>query len=231
MIGRGEGLQVCVVGATGLVGQALIAEGRQWPRFRLTAVARREVPLPPGARLETVLAPVEEWDAALAGLAPAVVVCALGTTRAKAGGEDAFRAVDVDLVLAVARAAKAAGAGHFILVSSVGAAPGSRNVYLRAKGEVEAAVAKLGFRRLDVVRPGLLRGRRAERRPLEWIAQVLAPVLDLLLVGQGRRYRSIRGERLARAILGLATEKAGGRFVHEHDGLLRAEQRLTGPRG
>ena len=32
-------------------------------------------------------------------------------------------------------------------------------IYLRLKGEMEAALAGLGFDRLDIVRPGLLRGR------------------------------------------------------------------------
>ncbi|MBU6268194.1 MAG: NAD(P)H-binding protein [Sphingomonadales bacterium] len=227
MIGKGDGLQVCLVGATGLVGQALIRECRGRPGFRLTGVTRREVPLPDGARVELVLAPVEAWDAALARLAPDVVVCALGTTRAKAGSEAAFRAVDVDLVLDVARAAKAAGARQFILVSSVGADGSARGAYLRAKGDVEAAVAKLGFRRLDVVRPGLLRGSRGESRPLERVAQALAPLVDPLLHGKWRRFRSIRGDVLARAILVLATEKAAGRFAHEHDALRRAASRAV----
>ena len=230
MIGRGgagtEALRLCLVGATGLVGGSLVAACIGRSRFRLTGVVRREAPLPPGARVELVLAPTEDWGAVIAGLAPDVLVCALGTTRASAGSEAAFRAVDVDLVLAVARTARAAGVGHFILVSSVGADGASRNAYLRAKGEVEAAVAKLGFRRLDVVRPGLLRGRRAERRVLEGLAQLASPLLDLLLWGKARRYRSIRVELLARALLGLALERAGGRFVHEHDALLRAARHL-----
>ena len=220
--GAGGGLRLCLVGATGVVGQALIAACATRPQFRLTGVTRREVPLAQGSRVELVLAPSEDWGEAIARLAPAVVVCALGTTRAKAGSEAAFRAVDVTLVLQVAREARAAGVEHFILVTSVGADAASRNAYLRAKGEVEALVAKLGFRRLDVVRPGLLRGPRAERRPLEWAAQVVSPLLDLALQGQWRRYRSIRVGMLARAVLGLALEKAAGRFVHEYDGLRRA---------
>ena len=230
MIGRGgqaaAGLPLCLVGATGLVGSALIAACIGRPRFRLSGVIRREAPLPPGARVELVLAPSEDWAAAIAGLAPQVLVCALGTTRAKAGSEAAFRTVDVELVLAVAHAARAAAVEHFILVSSVGADPASRNGYLRAKGEVEAVVAKLGFRRLDLVRPGLLLGRRAEWRRLEWAAQVASPLLDLLLWGKARRYRSIRVELLARALLALALERAGGRFVHDHDALLRAARHL-----
>jgi len=221
-----EPLRVCLVGATGLVGGALISACIGRPRFRLCGVTRREVTLPPGARIELTLAEPTAWDAAIAQIVPRVLVCALGTTRAKAGSEAAFRAVDVDLVLAVARGARAAGVDHMVLVSSVGADAMSRNPYLRAKGEVEAALGKLGFRRLDIVRPGLLRGKRGERRVAEALAQLASPLLDRVLWGKWRKFRSIRAGVLARALLGLALEKAGGRFVHEHDALLRIASRL-----
>jgi len=221
-------LRLCLVGVSGLVGQSLIEEARSRPQFRLTGLVRSEAPLPPGARIELVMADPAGWPRALADLAPTTVICTLGTTRAKAGSEAAFRAVDVDLVLAVAQAAKAAGAEHFILVSSVGADPTAGNAYLRAKGDAEAAVARLGFRRLDMARPAMLIGPRRESRPLEWIAQKALPLFDGLLLGKARRFRTIRASVLARALLGLATERAGGRFVHEHDGLLRAARRLGG---
>jgi uncharacterized protein YbjT (DUF2867 family) len=219
--------RLCLVGVSGLVGQSLVAEARTRRAFRLTGLVRSEVPLPPGARIELVMADPAGWPRALADLAPTTVVCALGTTRAKAGSEAAFRAVDVDLVLAVAEAARAAGAEHFILVSSVGADPAAGNAYLRAKGDAEAAVARLGFRRLDMARPAMLIGPRRESRPLEWLGQKVLPLFGLLR-GKVRRFRTIRASVLACALLGLATERAGGRFVHEHDGLLRAARRLGG---
>lgn len=220
--------RICLIGVSGLIGNAVVGEASRRPRFRLTGVIRREVSLPPGARIELVLADPADWPTALARLAPDVVICTLGTTRARAGSEAAFRAVDVDLVDAVARAAKAAGVEHFILVSSVGSDPAVRNAYLRAKGDAETAVAARGFRRLDIARPAMLIGPRREWRPAEWLGQKVMPLFDPLLHGKARRFRSIRDVCLARALLGLATERAAGRFVHEHDALLRAERRLGG---
>ncbi|HMO69707.1 MAG TPA: hypothetical protein PKE25_13845, partial [Novosphingobium sp.] len=90
-------------------------------------------------------------------------------------------------------------------------------------------LTRLRLRRLDIVRPGLLRGPRpGDLRPLERIAGWLAPLIDLFLTGERRRYRSIRAEVLADAVFALAKEKAGGHFVHEHDGLLRAIRRAGG---
>ena len=98
--------------------------------------------------------------------------------------------------------------------------------YLSVKGETEDALGKLGFRRLDILRPGLLRGHRQERRPLERLAQIFAPILDFLVLhGKYRCYRSISAAKVAQAIMALSHEKARGRFVHDYDAMLRAVRR------
>ncbi len=108
-----------------------------------------------------------------------VAVCALGTTLAAAGSREAFRAVDFDAVLAVARSARAAGASRFGLVSALGADARSGVFYNRIKGEAEAAVEALGFKHLVIAQPSLLLGDRdalgQARRPGEHWAQRLAP--------------------------------------------------------
>jgi uncharacterized protein YbjT (DUF2867 family) len=97
-------------------------------------------------------------------------------------------------VLAFGRAAKAAGAGHMLTISSVGADAGSSNFYLRVKGEMEEQLAALGFTRLDILRPGLLRGKRGgERRIGERIGILVSPVANLFLRGPLDRYAAIDG--------------------------------------
>ncbi len=221
--------RICLVGATGLVGTRLIAQAVDRPEVRIVGVARREVALPPGARMEMLLADPAAWGDAIAASNAKVLVCALGTTFDKAGRDEAaFRAVDHDLVLACAGEAKAAGIGHMILVSSVGADRASRTLYLRVKGEVEDAVAKLGFARLDILRPALLRGPRGERRPAERLAMALSPLTDLFMHGGLRRYHSIKADVLAQVILALAREKARGRFVHEYEAMRYVLRRARG---
>lgn len=218
--------RIALVGASGLIGQSLIrlAVGRR--DIRIIAVARREVPLPPGARMEVLVADPANWADAIAATNASVLVSALGTTWQKSGKDEAaFRSVDQDLVLACARAAKASGMRQMIAVSSVGADAGAKNFYLRVKGEVEQQLGKVGLPRLDVIRPGLLRGPRAELRPAERIGMVLSPLADLLMLGKHRKYRSVKADVVARAIVGLSKEKAAGRFVFEHDAILRAARR------
>jgi uncharacterized protein YbjT (DUF2867 family) len=126
---------------------------------------------------------------------------ALGTTIKAAGSREAFRAVDFDAVVAVARAAKAAGAKRLGLVSAIGADPDSRVFYNRVKGEVEQALSALGFEALVIARPSFLVGdrealgqpaRRAEAVALK-LSRLLAPLIP-------DQYRSIDARRVARAL-------------------------------
>ena len=216
--------RIVLVGASGLIGSAVIAETVGRSDMRLTALARREFALPPGARMELLVADPAEWPGLIAGARADALVIALGTTwRAAGRDEAAFRSVDEKLVLDCAKAAKAAGVPRCIAVSSVGADPASRNFYLRVKGEVEAALTALQFDRLDILRPGLLRGPRGGApRPAERLAMIASPLTDLLLHGGLRRYRSVTAKNVAKAILQLAAAVPKGRFVHEHDSIIRA---------
>ena len=218
-----EPVRVLVLGASGLVGQEVLRHAVGVPQVRLVAVARSEVPLPPGARMEVLVAPVEGWDRAIADAGASHVICALGTTIRQQGGDrEAFAAIDRDMVLRAAMHCKAAGAQGFTVVSSVGASLASRNFYLKTKAEMEAGLEKIGFARLDVLRPGLLRGHRpGQVRPLESLGQLAAPLANLVLHGQRRQYRAIRARDVAAAALQCTQEKARGRFVHDYDGLLR----------
>lgn len=219
--------RVLLVGATGLVGRAVMERAVARRGVRLTALARRRIPLPQGARMEMFVADTSHWSETIDAVRPEAVICAIGTTWRKAGeDENEFRAVDQGLVLHVARAAKEAGARQFILVSSAGADRASRHLYQRVKAETEEQVAKLGFARLDILRPGLLKGRRLDDpRPFERLAMVLSPLLDLCLWGRFAAYRSIRADTVADAALSLVRQKPDGRFWHDGRSMMRQLQR------
>ncbi|WP_066552178.1 NAD(P)H-binding protein [Croceicoccus bisphenolivorans] len=225
--------RMVLIGATGLVGMSLIGEARDFPHIRLSALSRREAPLPDGARMEMIIAEPSNWPGAIADMKPDVLACALGTTWKQAGkDEQAFRAVDYGLVLQCAKAAAHAGTRQMVTVSSVGADPHAKAFYLRVKGEVEEALKKLDFERVDILRPGLLRGHRdGERRSGERFAILASPVTDLLLHGQYRRFRSVKATDVARAMLALSGQKAEGRFVHDNDAIWRAPVMARAKRG
>lgn len=221
-----EPTRIALVGASGLVGSSLIRLACGRSDLRIVAIARRELSLPAGAQMEVLLADPASWGDAIAAANATVMVSALGTTWKKSGKDEAaFRAVDQELVLSCARAAKAAGVRQLIAVSSIGADRAARNFYLRVKGEVEEDLRKLGIARLDIIRPGLLRGARQELRPAERLAMLASPLADLAMQGGWRKYRSIKADTVARAIIAIAHEKAAGRFQFEHDAIVRAARR------
>ena len=238
MSDRGQAIapvRVALVGATGLIGRKVIEIASAGDEARIVGIARREAPLPPGARMEMFVAEPDKWADVFEAVRPRALICALGTTWKKAGRDEAaFRSVDHDLVLATAQAAKAAGVPNMVLVSAAGADARSRTFYMRVKGETEDALSKIGFKRLDILHPGLLRGeRKGDLRLAERAALIAAPLVDPLLSGSWERFRSINAALVAEAALGLALRRAGGRFTHDNEAMRRAarEWRRTGEMG
>ena len=227
--------RIALVGATGLIGRKVIEIASLGDEARIVGIARREAPLPPGARMEMFVAEPDKWGEVMEAVRPRALICALGTTWKKAGRDEAaFRAVDHDLVIATARAAHAVGVPNMVLVSAAGADPRSKALYMRVKGETEEALTKVGFKRLDILHPGLLRGERhGDLRLAERAAIIAAPLIDPLLSGKWERYRSIDAALVAEAALGLALRRAGGRFIHDNEAMRRAarEWRRTGEMG
>ena len=99
---------------------------------------------------------------------------ALGSTRAQAGGFQNQRKIDVDLNLALAKAAKEAGARYYVLISSQGVSKSSMFPYSKMKGELDEAVQQVGFEKTILVKPGLIVGPRNELRAAEYVLQVIA---------------------------------------------------------
>ena len=188
-------MRAVVAGGTGLVGSHLLDE-LAWRRVPTLALGRRE------GRPRPAL----EWRVKdLAALGPGdipagtdVAFCCLGTTLRAAGSQEAFRAVDHGMVLAFARACRAAGVTQFHAVSAMGASLRSPFFYSRVKGEAERDLQALGFPTLVLYRPGLIDGERAERRPGEGAALAFGRALRPLLPGNAR---PVRAQAIARAMV------------------------------
>jgi uncharacterized protein YbjT (DUF2867 family) len=191
-----------LAGATGLIGAALLARLRERAHYRHTHVLlRRAVP---GLEADARITPHVVDFAQLPDPVPAVddVFIALGTTIKVAGSQAAFRRVDFDHVVATARAARAAGARRLAVVSALGADPNSSVFYNRVKGEMQAAIAQLGYESIVIAQPSLLIGDRAAlgqptRAGEVWITRLLNPVMALV----PRGVRPIRASDVAESLL------------------------------
>ena len=203
-------MKLLLAGASGLVGGHLL-------RLALADARITEVIAPVRRALSTthpkLLAPVVDYDA-LPEDAPwwqaDAVVCALGTTMKAAGSQAAFRRVDHDYPLAVARCARAHGTPTYVLNSASGANAQSRFFYNRVKGELEQALAGMGFTSLTSARPGLIGGERRESRPAERAALLALTALGPLLP---RRWRICPAQTIARAMLDAALQARAGVHV------------------
>ena len=204
-------MRAVVTGATGVVGQALLRELSSDPAWTsVMAHARRK-----GSGLPRV-----QWHGIDEVVRPAdAAFCCLGTTIRKAGSQDAFRAVDHDLVVRFAKDARLANVKSFHVVSAMGADPASRVFYSRVKGEMERDVAALPLPRVCVYRPSLILAQRAERRPAERAGVAAMRALGRVLP---QKWKGIPSEVVARAMARHAKEDGPKGFeVHMSDDLWR----------
>ena len=210
---------VLLAGATGLVGAHALEALLEAPDIgRVFAITRR----PLGrehSRLANRIVQFDQLETQLKGMSCHVGVCCLGTTRRQAGSEQEFRRVDVDYVLAFARTAKAAQAQRFVVVSSAGADPQSKNFYLRTKGEMEAALANVGFVSLDILQPGPLLGLRQQMRPLELAAMLVMPLVNPFLRGPREAFRGVGAKMVGAAIVGATRSGRRGVQRYTYDNL------------
>jgi uncharacterized protein YbjT (DUF2867 family) len=170
-----------LAGATGLVGRALLSLLLASPHYRRVHVLLRHRPPDIGASDKLQIRQVD--FARLPEPFPKVddVFIALGTTIKIAGSQAAFRKVDFDYVLNVARGARAAGATRLAVVSAIGADPASRIFYNRVKGEMETTVLQIGYPSVVITQPSMLLGDRAAlgqppRGAEIWGARLAAPL-------------------------------------------------------
>jgi len=226
---EGDGSVALLAGASGLTGSLALDALLAAPDVsRVIAVTRR----PLGRehpRLANRIVQFERLESQLKGSVANVALCCLGTTLRKAGSQQRFRAVDVDAVLTFARAAKAANARRFVVMSSVGADPRARNFYLRTKGDMEEELEGVGFESLDILQPSMLLAWRAEMRPLELVASALMPLIAPLLRGKYLPYRAIGARTVAAAMLGATRSGRRGVQRYTYEGI-QALARLTAPR-
>jgi uncharacterized protein YbjT (DUF2867 family) len=193
---------VLIAGATGLVGKELLALLLASPAYREVHSLVRKPSALKHAKLKNHVLDFAKLGTASAQALPLpaldeVFIC-LGTTIKVAGSQEAFRAVDFDAVLAVARAGIARGATKLGVISAMGASSTSGVFYSRVKGEMEEAISKLGYQSVSIARPSFLAGDREalaqHTRPGEKIALVAMRMFSPLIP---KNYQAVQAADVA----------------------------------
>jgi uncharacterized protein YbjT (DUF2867 family) len=200
-----------VAGSTGLIGNQLLNLLLSDSNYdKVVALSRKPLTLT-HPKLENVLIAVDEWTK-LQSLKADDVFCCLGTTMKQAKSKAAFRKVDFDYPVELAKAFQQNGASIFLLVSALGADKTSRIFYNQVKGEVEEAVIALNYQATHIFRPSLLLGERKEQRSGEDAAKVFYKIFGWLIP---QKYQGIEAIKVARAMITEAKSGKQGLHVYE----------------
>ncbi len=206
-----------IFGATGLTGKALVDQILADDRYSTVRIfVRRPVGIT-HPKLEAVIDDLSDPGKIAGKIKGDELFCCLGTTLKKAGSKEAFTRVDLGLPAALAKIAHRNGVGKFLVISSVGANPRSGNFYLRTKGMMEEQVGQYNFRQLSIFRPSFLIGKRDEFRFGEETGKILFAVLGFLLVGPLKKYRGIKVETVARAMVTVANNIPAKKVYQSHE--------------
>ena len=208
--------RVAMGGVSEPIGLRLLHLARYQPQIRMVALTLGEIELPRGSRLEVFIADADRWSRVMRAMKPKVFVVGLGPAVNLVGKDRSpMRAIDSEeAVLEIAKTARFAGVERLVAISSEGADRWSRDKHLSAKGKAETELSRLGFKRLDIMRPGPLSQRGiSDDGPLSDISALRARGTDVDMV--------------AHAILTLSLRRTPGKFVHEEEGIERAAAMLS----
>ncbi|HLK30757.1 MAG TPA: NAD(P)H-binding protein [Puia sp.] len=206
-----------IAGASGLIGSHLLQIILDRDEYdEVLILVRKELPLQHKKLKQLVIdyTRLKDYTASIKGDA---IFCCLGTTSKKTPDETEYRKIDHDYPLQLAEIARGNNIAQYHLVSAASANASSKIFYSRLKGETEDDIKKTGLSSLQIYRPMLLTGNRNEKRTGEGIATAIFKVIDPLLIGGLKKYRSIAGKTVATTIYKQSLKNENGVFVYRSD--------------
>ncbi|MBT8149173.1 MAG: NAD(P)H-binding protein [Gammaproteobacteria bacterium] len=195
-----------VIGATGATGQCIVEFLIAHPEYgKVLAFTRRPIGRKHRKLVNHVVNfdNVDAWSHLLSG---DELFSAIGTTMRQAGGREEQYRVDFSYPFKVAEAARENGVPKILVVSSPNANPGSRNFYLRTKGDLDHAVTELDFEHCALIKPSIIESDRPDFRPGELVASMTLRTLATV-ISPLRKYNPISAEELACAIVNIAQDE------------------------
>ena len=211
-----------ISGATGLVGSFLVKMLLEDGYYNKVKILVRKPVEPEHPTLEQIIYDYENPEPEK--LVADDVFCCLGTTIKRAGSKEAFRKVDHDYPLQVAKAVHKNGAKNFSIVTAIGSNSKSSIFYNKVKGEVEENLKEVPFHSMQILRPSMLLGTRKEFRRGEEIGKFVASTLWFLFP---KRYRGIHASQVAACMINTMKKPVKGVQVIEsekmHEWPIRAD--------
>ncbi len=201
-------MKAIVIGATGLVGNLILKEVLNDNDFSEVRIFVRRPTGIINPKLKEIVNPMKDISALSSEIQGDVLFNALGTTIKNAGSKAEQQRVDRDLPVNFAKIASENGVKTMLNVSSAGANM-KGGFYLKTKAEMENGTEKFFPGAIFHFRPGFLVGNRKEIRVGEKIAFGVMKVIDPVLAGSSKKYRSMPVDKLAKAMVSLSKNPAG----------------------
>ena len=210
-------MEAIIAGATGLIGNNLLQQLLDHPDYtKVTVLVRKKIPLQ-HPKLEQLVLDFDRLEDYTNEIKGDVVFCTLGTTKNKTPDQEQYRKIDYQYPLDIAFIAQQNGVSQYHLVSALGASEKSAIFYSKLKGEVERDLKTIPFKAIHIYRPSLLDGNRKEHRNAERVMIGLMRILNPLLIGSLKKYRSIKIEKVASAMLRQSVQPLNGIFTYNSD--------------
>lgn len=202
-----------LIGATGLIGKALIrALTNDTDYSEVLLIARKKIENLP-AKFKLIQVNFDEIEKYRSEITGDVLFSTLGTTLKTAGSKEAQYKIDFDYQFNVAKIASDNGVKNLVLLSSAGANSKSSIFYSRMKGELDEAVQKLKFDHVSIIRPSMLVGKREEFRLSEKIFTPLAYIVNIIPFA--RKYRPIKDSIVAQAMINAMKSNQSAYKIYE----------------
>jgi len=201
-------MKAIIIGSTGLVGNLILQEILHDNDFSEVRIFVRKPTGIVNQKLKEIVTPLKDIDALSSEMKGDVLFNALGTTIKKAGSQQEQQRIDRDMPINFARIASENGVRLMLNVSSVGASMNG-GFYLRTKAEMENGTEKYFSGMVFHFRPSFLIGNRKDFRLVEKIVSVMMTVIDPILTGSSKKYRSMPAEKLAKAMVSICKNSVG----------------------
>jgi uncharacterized protein YbjT (DUF2867 family) len=206
-----------IAGASGLIGSNLLQFLLHRDYYQEVVILVRK-PLPiEHIKLTQIKVDFDHLDDHASSITGHAAFCCLGSTQKKTPDLAVYRKIDHDYPLALAQIALKNGVEQYHLVSALGASANASNFYIKMKGETENDIKNVGMPCLHIYRPALLTGQRNESRPAERFFTPIMKMIDPLLFGGLKKYRSIPAATVASAMYNQSINNGKGVFIHPSD--------------
>ena len=206
-----------IAGASGLIGSSLLTILLNEPAYtKVTILVRNKTGLS-HPKLTELLIDFDKLDDFTGDINGHALFCCIGTTKNKTPDLKDYYKIEHDYPVMLGQLAVNNGVKQYHYVSSIGADKNSKAYYTKFKGQTEYDLEQLHLPSLHIYRPSILSGERKDHRPMEKFINGFMYIINPLLIGSLKKYRSIPAETVAMAMYKQSINSDEGVFIYSSD--------------